>query len=1281
MNYSLRTLIAIFFFIHFQFIAHATHIVGGEMNYTCLGNNEFEISLTIFRDCENGSPYAWFDDPAKIGIYDIDGVLVDSLFIELIGNDTLDQTLSNECFVAPIEVCVHTTTYNSIVELPPRIGGYELIYQRCCRNTTIVNIVEPLSAGATYSARITEEALLECNSSAQFLSWPPIYICAGEPIYFDQSATDIDGDSIAYSLCTPLLGATPDVPEPLPWEQTVPEPLVWLDPPYNLTNVLGGIPLEIDPITGLLTGTPNTLGQFVVGICLEEYRNGELISTTRRDFQYNVGECNAVYAAFFAPEFQCDELQVNFENNSEFADAFEWYFNDPGNPDAISFEMNPSYVFSDTGTYQVMLVAQPGICADTFIQEINIQYSNLFINYDLEEGLCTDSILLEVSNFSSDENGEPQSVEWVLSDGQSADTDEASFYIDESGMYTLTLNIIAANGCPESVDTTFEVNLIDIFLPNDSLFICHGDSVALNPFGSNDYQYNWFPSDGLNNFNLANPLASPNEPTAYTVDILDLTTSCEITRTVFVDLPEKITLDIGPDIVTCDPKVLLVANSDLATSYAWSENSDFDPILSFGDSALVVPFGSTTYYAFVRDSFNCLAYDTINIVGNGINIEKDSMPIICEGETVTIGISSIDPIDQLIYSWSPEDQIFGSNTGNMVEVLPPSPGIHYYYVDLQNQFDCTLLDSIPVAVLDTTSQVGFQSFNQCAGYTVNFENTSINADFYSWNFGDPENPSASSSEANPSYTYAGPGTYDVSLTINAAVNCPESITLPISVMEPEIIIDFDWEYELCGDSVVLELNNLSTNNQSNFTNQIWTINDDMSISEPSPTFTFYESQELIVALEMFTDDGCMDLHMDTIPIIILEETLDDSIFICSGESTFLNPENNPDYEYTWSPSNGLNYTNVANPEASPMTSTLYTVEVKTNDPPCQIERQIYVEVSTPINFEMSMDEVTCEESVVIFASGQDGLSYTWADGPDFQNVISEEPELEVFPDRPSIYYLQVEDEFGCTDGGDVSLTSNMVKIEVDNFMVICAGDSLELELVNLQAADDLSIVWEPAEAILLGQGSANPIVAPLENTVFSVTAQNQFDCIAMDDVEVDIFDFVPPLSIDAMPDTIIAGETVQLTATNDEGYTYFWKEDVSLSATNIFNPTASPTVTTLYELEITNQDGCSNRGEVLVTVIDPTCEHPHIFMPNAFTPNGDDKNNVLELKGQYVEEMQLVIYDRWGEKVFESFSQSNGWDGTYKGVALPPDVFAYYLKVRCINGNEFQKQGNVTILK
>ena len=98
-------------------------------------------------------------------------------------------------------------------------------------------------------------------------------------------------------------------------------------------------------------------------------------------------------------------------------------------------------------------------------------------------------------------------------------------------------------------------------------------------------------------------------------------------------------------------------------------------------------------------------------------------------------------------------------------------------------------------------------------------------------------------------------------------------------------------------------------------------------------------------------------------------------------------------------------------------------------------------------------------------------------------------------------------------------------------------------------------------------------------------------------------------------------------------------------------------------------------------MVTPECTEPFVFFPNAFSPNGDGENETLKLYGSPIEEAYWVIYNRWGEKVFEAFTPEAEWDGTYKGKALSPDVFGFYVRLRCIGGEEYFKKGNLTLLR
>ncbi|MBL7807320.1 MAG: gliding motility-associated C-terminal domain-containing protein [Saprospiraceae bacterium] len=433
----------------------ATHIVGGEITYRCLGGNDYEITLTVYRDCYNGVP--WFDNPARVGVYEkgSDSVLVRNLALtyNAFSNDTLPVQLNNPCLTLPPDVCVHKATYKTIVNLPFNPNGYILVYQRCCRNWLIRNLPDPLNTGISFVAEISPQSQLECNNAATFDNWPPVAICVHQPIDFDHSASDADGDSLVYRLCTPFNG--PDSLRPAPNPPLAPpyQELIWQDPPYNLNNLLGGDPLVIDPHTGFMTGIPNTIGNFVVGVCVDEFRAGELLSTTRRDFQYNVADCGQPNAAFFLPEIVCDTLTVRFVNQSTNSDVFRWYF-DWENPNgATSTDFSPNYTYPDTGTYVVALIAAPGFpCADTFLYTLQLVETGLGLSVtaDPEEIMEGDSSML-----LADLPG-AISYSWMQSNTLTdlGVADPLAFPLQTT---TYTVTALLPNGCQKSGSVTVRV--------------------------------------------------------------------------------------------------------------------------------------------------------------------------------------------------------------------------------------------------------------------------------------------------------------------------------------------------------------------------------------------------------------------------------------------------------------------------------------------------------------------------------------------------------------------------------------------------------------------------------------------------------------------------------------------------------------------------------------------------------------------------------------------------------------------------------------------------------
>ncbi|TAH25109.1 MAG: PKD domain-containing protein [Cytophagales bacterium] len=180
--------------------------------------------------------------------------------------------------------------------------------------------------------------------------------------------------------------------------------------------------------------------------------------------------------------------------------------------------------------------------------------------------------------------------------------------------------------------------------------------------------------------------------------------------------------------------------------------------------------------------------------------------------------------------------------------------------------------------------------------------------------------------------------------------------------------------------------------------------------------------------------------------------------------------------------------------------------------------------------------------------------------------------------------------------------------------------------------------------------------------------------------------YVSPLydgvSATANPETIIEGKSTLLSAFPVGNYTYLWSPSKILSNPNLPSTTAKPRDTTDFEVEITDKlNNCSYKAKVRVNVIDVICDEPNIFVPNAFSPNDDDNNEVLKVRGINIATMYFAIYDRWGEKVFDTNTQEKGWDGRYRGKKLDPDVYVYYLEGICIDEEKFLFKGNISLIR
>lgn len=444
----------------------AAHLIGGELSYTQVNDSVYVVRLKIYRDCAGGG--AGFDNPAYLFLYDDAGTYLGFRQLNSPVITSIPVVSDDPCLSIPPGLCVEEGIYQDTVLLPPLPGGYALTYQRCCRNPTIDNIVAPGDVGSTYVEFIPGTDDVAFNSGPVYTNFPPVVLCADAPINFDHSATDLDGDSLVYSLCAPYLGASDVCPRPAgpaspPGCPDNPGPPPYVEVPYTGTFT-GAVPLpatpalSIDPNTGLLTGTPTLAGQYVVGVCVEEYRDGVLLGTHVRDFQFNVVNCTPVVVASTpSVVLDCEDYTVAFENFSTGASDYFWDFGVPGVAgDTSVLAVPPLFVYPDTGTYELTLIANPGfLCADTAFATVSI-YPTLVGGWDFTAS-CSGIPVVFTDTSTSQVAGTIDSWTWTLGDGTVLGDQNPVYQYADGGNYNVQLIVGTDRGCFDTITKLVEV--------------------------------------------------------------------------------------------------------------------------------------------------------------------------------------------------------------------------------------------------------------------------------------------------------------------------------------------------------------------------------------------------------------------------------------------------------------------------------------------------------------------------------------------------------------------------------------------------------------------------------------------------------------------------------------------------------------------------------------------------------------------------------------------------------------------------------------------------------
>lgn len=601
---------------------HAEHIVGGEIYYDCLGNNQYRFTIKVYRDCNSSG--AQFDSPLTMGVFrNSDNSLYNTFSVAYPGSTVLPVVFNNPCVQPPSNICVQEAVYQALITLPPTPEGYTVVYERCCRGPSIVNLANPSDEGLTLSATVPgTNSGITCNSSPRFTNYPPLLLCNNDELVFDHSATDPDGDVIEYELCTPFHGGSSFDPAPNPPNNPPYTNVVW-ENGFSATEPFSASgPINLDPNTGLLTASPSLLGRFVVGVCAKEYRNGNLISVTRRDFQFVVFNCNVTLAADVVPQEElsnfnsyCDGLTIDFENESFGGTQYEWYFGDPNNPGPNSTDFEPSYTYPGEGSYEVTLVVNPGWpCSDTSTRTFQV-YESLDANFEPPAPQCITGNSFDFEGQGSYDNA--ATFVWDFGPNaniSSATTEDVGNVVFDTSGYIPVTYTVNWNVCDGTyTDSVFVYREPSINFGIDPGLYCAPFTAYFLDSSLADAPiiYNWDFGDG-NTSNLANPVHVYPNPGVY-----DVTLNIQVNEGCVADLtlakPGLIEVFPSPTAdFTVDPAYTDVFNTEITlTDFSIDSEEHFYQLNEDADTTernLTYHFIEGGYhypYQVVTNEFGC----------------------------------------------------------------------------------------------------------------------------------------------------------------------------------------------------------------------------------------------------------------------------------------------------------------------------------------------------------------------------------------------------------------------------------------------------------------------------------------------------------------------------------------------------------------------------------------------------------------------------------------------------------------------------------------------------
>lgn len=580
---------------------------------------------------------------------------------------------------------------------------------------------------------------------------------------------------------------------------------------------------------------------------------------------------------------------------------------------------------------------------------------------------------------------------------------------------------------------------------------------------------------------------------------------------------------------------------------------------------------------------------------------------------------------------------------------------------------------VQVSDCNVTAANPMPSFVTCDGFDVQFSHTSSGANTVFWDFGVGTLTDDTSNTNSPSYTYADTGVYNVKFVINRGQSCSDSVVRKIGVFP-----GFKPGFISTGGCFTnpFQFQDTTRPRYGSVNSWRWNFGDVSTLADTSrirtPQWTYPTAGIKDVTMIVTSTKGCIDTV--TVPVTVFDKppitlAFKDTL-ICVPDNVQLNATGTG--VFSWTPLVNIVNGNTGTPTVNPTTTTWY--KVRLNDNGCINNDSVQVRVVNFVTLTAMNDTTICRTDSVQLTAVTDGLRFIWTPGatisnPNILNPFAK-PIAVVTP-------YQIEARIGsCRAVDDVVITTVPypgANAGVDP--IICYNTSAQLNASIVGS----SFVWSPI-SYLNNPTILNPISSPPRTTQYILSVFDTQGCPkpGRDTVTVTVLPRVRAFA--GRDTTVVVNQPLQFTGTG--GVSYVWSPSTGLSNTTIFNPIGrySASIDSVkYKLVVRDAAGCADSAFVTVKVFKT---NPYVFVPTAFTPNGDGLNEDVRPIAVGISRINYFsVYNRWGQLVFTTTINGKGWDGRINGVLQNSGVFVWMVNAIDYTGKPLFLKGTVALIR